>query len=121
LILRALGRPASLIPQNALRQLALQAALTIPLNLPVVAGATLYRLNWFYPACMVVVGAHYLPFAFLYGMWQFAALGAVMVAAGVTVGLYGPDLFSVAAWLAAVVFLVATPVLYLAAKSERAG
>jgi hypothetical protein len=70
LILRVTRRPASLSSKNTLRQLAFQLALTIPLNLPVVAGATLYRLNWFYPACMVVVGTHYLPFAFLYGLWH---------------------------------------------------
>ena len=89
-------------------------------HLPVVAGAALYRLNWFYPACMVVVGSHYLPFAFLYGTWQFAALGAVFIIAGVTVALYGPDQFSAGAWVAVVVFLAATLVLYNAVRRERA-
>src|SRR2546427_8722478 len=71
LILRLMGRHASLSSGNPMGQLAMQVAFTIPVNLFVVAGATLYRLNWFYPACMIVVGAHYLPFVFLYGMSQF--------------------------------------------------
>jgi hypothetical protein len=120
LILMSMGRRASLSPANRLGQLATQAALTIPLNLPVVAGAALYRLNWFYPACMVVVGSHYLPFAFLYGMWQFAALGAVLIVAGVTVGLFGPDQFSAGAWVAVAVFLAAAPLLYRAGRGESA-
>ncbi len=40
-------------------------AFTLPLSLPVVGAAALYRLEWFYPAFMVVLGAHYLAFAFL--------------------------------------------------------
>jgi hypothetical protein len=118
LILMAMGRQTSLSASNSLGQLATQAALTIPLNLPVVAAAALYRLNWFYPACMVVVGSHYLPFAFLYGMWQFAALGVVLIAAGVTLALVGPDQFSAGAWVAAVVFLAAAPLLYRAVRRE---
>jgi hypothetical protein len=120
LILLAMGRPSSLSAANSLGQLATQAALTIPLNLPVVAGAALYRLDWFYPACMVVVGSHYLPFAFLYGMWQFLALGVALIVAGVTVALFGPDRFSAGAWVAVMVFLAATPVLYRAAGRESA-
>jgi hypothetical protein len=83
LILRMSGRPASLSSENPMGQLAMQVAFTIPANLFVVAGATLYRLNWFYPACMIVLGAHYLPFVFLYGLWQFWVLGALLVGGGV--------------------------------------
>jgi hypothetical protein len=121
LILRMMGRATSLSAQNTLGQLATQVALTIPLNLPVVAAAALYRLNWFYPAFMVVVGAHYLPFAFLYGMWQFTVLGSVLIGAGVTVALYGPDHFGAGAWVAVMVFLAATAALYAEAKRQRSG
>lgn len=37
--------------------LAVQIAFTVPFSLPLVAAATLYRLNWFYPAFMIGVGA----------------------------------------------------------------
>src|SRR5262245_22975091 len=70
LLLRAMGRPASLSPGNPLGALAMQVAFTVPLSLPLIAAATLYNLNWFFPGFMVVVGAHYLPFIFLYGMWE---------------------------------------------------
>jgi hypothetical protein len=77
----------------------MQIAFTIPLGLPLVGAATLHRLNWFYPASMVVVGAHYLPFVFLYGMRHFAVLCGLMVGGGIMLGLYLHDTFSLGGWL----------------------
>jgi hypothetical protein len=48
--LRLLGWSARLSPENPLGKLSLQVALTIPLLLPVVGAAALYKLNGFYPA-----------------------------------------------------------------------
>ncbi len=50
----------------------------------------LYRLNWFFPALMILVGAHYLPFATLYGMRIFMFLAGILIAAGVV--FYGRSL-----------------------------
>src|SRR5690348_10378805 len=49
LVLWLLGCPWALAPGNPLRQLAMQVAFIVPLNLPVVGGAALYNGNWFYP------------------------------------------------------------------------
>ena len=43
------------------------------------------RLNWFFPALMVLVGAHYLPFATLYGMPMLLFLAGILIAAGVVI------------------------------------
>jgi hypothetical protein len=119
LLLRVMGRRASLSPDNPMGQLAMQVAFTIPFNLLVVGGATLHRLNWFFPACMIVVGTHYLPFVFLYGMWQFAVLGALLVAGGVTIGLFLPGSFSVGGWITTVILLVFAFVGRAAASAEQ--
>jgi hypothetical protein len=66
--LRLMGRPASVRPKNPLNGLAMQVAFTVPLAIPVIGAAALYNVNWFYPAFMIILGAHYLPFIFLYGM-----------------------------------------------------
>ena len=105
LILRAMGRRASLSRENPMGLLAMQIAFTVPLNLLVAGGATLYRVDWFYPACMIVVGSHYLPFVHLYGMWQFWILGALLVAGGVVIGLYVSGPFSLGGWVTAAVLL----------------
>jgi len=70
-------------------------------NLPLVAAATAYRLNWFYHAFMIALGTHYLPFIFLYGMPQFGVLATLLIGAGLTIGLYTQPVFSVGAWLTA--------------------
>jgi hypothetical protein len=98
LVLRLAGRPYSLSPANPMRQLAMQVAFIVPLTLPVAGGAALYNVNWFYPACMVLVGAHYLPFIFLYGMWQFGALAAAMLGGGFWLALRMPHEFVAGGW-----------------------
>jgi len=102
--LRLMGRSSSLPKGHPMNSLARQVGFIVPLCLPLVAAATLYRRNWFYPAFMIVVGAHYLPFAYLYGMWEFEVLAALLIAGGLLIGLYVP-IFSVGAWVAVALFL----------------
>ena len=108
--LRLIGHRVSVSKENPLNGLGMQAAFVLPLCLPVVAAAALYRLDWFFPAFMIVLGAHYLPFITLYGMRMFGVLTAILVAAGVTLALYVRMPFSTGAWFTAVV-LVAFAVL----------
>lgn len=82
LFLKALGRRASLARGNPLGGLAMQVAFTVPAGLPLVWAATVHRAEWFYPSFMILVGAHYLPFVFLYGMRHFAVLAGLLVAGG---------------------------------------
>jgi hypothetical protein len=106
LVLRLMGRPVSLPRGFPTNSLARQIAFTVPLNLPLVGAATLYHVNWFYPAVMIVLGTHYLPFTFLYGMRQFLALGAALITGGLLIGLYVPTPFSLGGWLAAALLLL---------------
>jgi len=98
LALRMSGRPFVLSAENPLGHLAMQVAFIVPLTLPVAGAAALHNLNWFYPACAVVVGAHYLPFVFLYGMWQYAVLSAVVLGGGFACGLLLPHAFTYGGW-----------------------
>lgn len=98
LLLRLSGRRAALSAGNPLNELAMEIAFLVPLLLPLAGAATLHKLAWFYPACMLIVGAHYLPFSFLYGMRQFLALGAVLLFAGLGIGMYAPELSVAGAW-----------------------
>ena len=106
LTLKLMGRPAKLSPENTLNQLAMQIAFTVPIGFILVGAATLYRENWFYPASMVVVGAHYLPFIFLYGMPQFGILAGLLIAGGIGIGLYGPNVFSLGGWISAIILII---------------
>lgn len=101
--LRLIGRPGRVRPENGLYSLGAQVAVVLPLSLPVVGAAALYRLEWFYPAFMVVLGAHYLPFVFLYGMRMFAALAGVLWLAGLALALWLEMPFGTGAWFTAAV------------------
>ncbi len=99
LLLRLTGRPASLPAANPLGNLGMQIAFTLPMSMLLLVPVTAFRLNWFYPALMVLVGAHYLPFVFMYGMRMFAPLCAVLVGGGVVIALYFHGSFSLGGWI----------------------
>ena len=105
-LLRISGRRASLSADNPLRHLAMQIAFTVPLVLPLAGAAALYRPGWFYPACLIIVGAHYLPFVFLYGMRTYAALAASLICAGFAIGLLAPQRIVMGGWAGGIIVLV---------------
>ena len=98
LLLRLLGGPAGLPGGHPMNELGTQVALVMPLCMPVAGAAALFRLEWFYPAFMVLVGAHYLPFVFLYGMREFVVLALALVFGGVSLAMLGPGGFAIGGW-----------------------
>lgn len=107
LLLRVMGQNAAAISKdNPLNGLAQQIAFTVPVNFLLVGAALLYRENWFFPAAMIVVGAHYLPFIFLYGMRMFGVLAGILVLGGAGLALYGPDVFSLGGWITAAALII---------------
>jgi hypothetical protein len=106
LTLRLLGRPAGLPKEHPMNQLAMQVAFIVPLTLPLIGAAALYNLHWFYPAFMLVLGTHYLPFIFLYGMWEFGVLSAILIGGSVAIGFLSPETFTFGGWFTGVVLLL---------------
>jgi hypothetical protein len=118
--LKSMGRTATLSKENPFGTLAMLIAFTIPATYPLIAGAFIHNSNWFFPAFLVVIGAHYLPFIFLYGMWQFSILAGLLVALGTVFGMYFPDNFAIGGWVGAVVYLVfAFPFRAIALRSNN--
>jgi hypothetical protein len=83
-----------------------------------VIGIAALRPAWFYPAFMILLGAHYLPFVFMYGMWQFAGLCAALVGAGVTIGMYLPQPLSLGAWVAAALLVLFASIIRFSARQS---
>lgn len=119
LLVRLGGERAVLSPSNSLRHLGMQVAFVLPLSMPLLLPVGLYRLNWFYPALMILLGAHYLPFVTLYGMRMFAALSALLVGGGVVIAMYWSGSFSVGAWFTGATLLVFAGIGKAVAEHER--
>ncbi len=119
LVLKLMGRKTTLSKGNPYTALAMQTAFIVPLLIPVIAGAALYEINWFYPAFMMVVGVHYMPFMTLYGMRLYGALAAVLIVAGLMIGMYFAESFVLGGWITAVVLLIFSILLWISFKKEN--
>ena len=84
----------------------MQIAFTVPIGLVVVVALLDGRGERFFPAGMVIVGAHYLPFVFLYGMRVFAYLSAALVVPGIAFLLWLPGPVALAGWTTGAVLLM---------------
>lgn len=103
LVLSRLGGPVALPATNPFRAFGTQAAFVLPLSMPVLLTMSRAHADRFFPAMLILVGAHYLPFVTLYGMRSFLLLAIALVAVGVTLlftGLGGP---TAGAWCGAAI------------------
>ncbi len=106
MLLRLSGRRASVSRDNPFNSLGMQVAFVLPLSMLLLVPVGLYRLNWFFPALIILVGAHYLPFASLYGMRMFLFLSATLIAIGVVAAFWFSETFSLGAWVAGLALFV---------------
>jgi hypothetical protein len=118
LLLRLTGGRASVSKDNRLHYLGMQIAFTLPMTMLLLVPVTEFRLSLFYPALMILLGAHYLPFTFLYGMRTFIPLCAVLVGAGVVIALYFPKSFSLGGWIGGVTLLIFACILRASVHTE---
>ena len=106
LLIRGFGPRRRLSDGNTLPQLGMQVAFVLPLSMPLLLPVGLYRLTLFYPAMMLLVGAHYVPFVFLYGMRLFAILAVLLLGGGVLIAQVFSAGLAVGAWYTGAVLLV---------------
>jgi hypothetical protein len=99
LMLRLSGRRASLQSGNPLNALGMQVAFILPISMLLLIPIAEFSLHLFYPALMILLGAHYFPFIFMYGMRMFGALAAILIGGGVVIAMYFPAPFSLGAWV----------------------
>jgi hypothetical protein len=58
------------------------------LSIPVAIGAAAYKVEWFFPAMLLVIAGRYLTFSTLYGMKIYWAFGATLAAAAVPLVIF---------------------------------
>ena len=69
----------------------------LPFSMLLLVPVGFYKVNWFFPALMILVGAHYLPFATLYGMRMYLFLAGILTAMGVVIEHWFAGTFSLGA------------------------
>ncbi len=106
MLVRLSSRPVPVSTGNPFTSLGMQVAFVLPFSMLLLLPVGLYRLNWFFPALMILVGAHYLPFATLYGMRMFLFLAGILISAGVVIALYFAHTFSEGAWIGGLALFV---------------
>ena len=75
---KAVGRPGVHTRGNPLGALALEGTVLMLLAIPLAYAISLYRLEWFFPAMLLVIGGRYLTFATLYGLRIYWACGGTL-------------------------------------------
>jgi hypothetical protein len=106
MLLRLSGRRASVSKENSFHSLGREVAFVLPFSMLLLVPVSLYNLNWFFPALMILLGAHYLPFATLYGMRMFLFLAGTLIAAGYVIAQYFSATFSLGAWVGGLALFV---------------
>jgi len=86
LLCKALGRSGKHSKGNPLAPLAFATTLWMIFCLPLVYGASLLRIEWFFPAMLLVIGGRYLTFSSLFGMRLYWVVGLSLAVAGYLLG-----------------------------------
>jgi hypothetical protein len=94
-------------------------AFTVPLSYPLIYLICISNLNLFYPAFMILIGAHYLPFVYGYGMKTFAVLSLLLVMLGTWFSLFNPVPFSTPAFATALILVAFAILHYFLIKNQR--
>ena len=86
LLAKALGRSGKHTAGNPLSSLAAANTFWLMLSLPLAYAVSLLRIEWFFPAMLLIIGGRYLTFAPLYGMRIYWACGGALALAGCVLG-----------------------------------
>ncbi len=87
LIAKLLGRPGNHRQGNPLGALAGASTFWLIFSLPLAYAASLQRIEWFFPAMLLIIGGRYLVFHSLYGLRIYWACGLLLAAAGLLLGV----------------------------------
>lgn len=82
LISKSLGASGNYSKSNPLGNLAFASTLWLIFSIPLAYAVSLQRVEWFFPAMLLVIGGRYLTFGTLFGMRLYWALGLTLAAAG---------------------------------------
>ena len=119
LLLNRLFKLPTLPKNNPLPLLNTWIALTIPLTIPLIILVTSGgRSNLFYPAFSILIGAHWLPFTYIYKMKSFIVFAAIFVLIGIYFGFVNTSSFYLCGFVVGFVLLIFAATNFLLVKNE---
>ena len=86
LLCKVLGRSGKHAPGNPLAPLAFATTLWMIFCLLLVYGVSVLRIEWFFPAMLLVIGGRYLTFSLLFAMRLYWFVGLTLAASGYLLG-----------------------------------
>lgn len=109
---RLLGASGKHAATNPLGSLALEGTIFMLMCLPIAYVISIYRMEWFFPAVLMIIGGRYLTFGTIYGTRLYWLLGVLFgVAAWISVSMALPPHAS--ALIGAAVEIIFGVVLYV--------
>lgn len=81
LLNKVLGRSGKHHPSNPLASLAMASTFWMIMCLVLAYGVSMLRIDWFFPAVLLIIGGRYMTFATLYGMRIYWVIGIALAAA----------------------------------------
>ncbi|MBD3386377.1 hypothetical protein GF407_15815 [candidate division KSB1 bacterium] len=110
----------SLQKSNRLSILITWLSLTIPLGLPLIFMATLGGREYlFFPAFAVLVGAHWLPFTYVYSMNSFIVLSIILVVVGIIFGFIYTQFFAICGFFVGFILFFFALIHYVWVRKEK--
>ena len=102
---------------NPLAAFALEGTFWMLLSIPVSVGIAFYKLEWFFPSMMLIIGGRYLTFSTLYGMRVYWVFGAALAISSVALLSFNASTF-LSALVGACVELVFAFLIFVRSQAE---
>ena len=87
MVCKLAGRPGKHSEGNPLAPLAIEGTIWMLLSILTAVGVAFYKVEWFFPAMLLVIGGRYFSFATLYGLRIYWAFGATLAMAGMLLAI----------------------------------
>ena len=88
-IAKMLGRPGTHTKRNPLGALAIEGTIWLLMCLPIAYVVAQYKLEWFFPVVLLIIGGRYFTFATLYGHRVYWILGGTLGAVAMILAITG--------------------------------
>lgn len=86
---KVLGRSGKHNPSNPFGSLAMASTFWMIMCLLLAYGVSMIRIEWFFPAALLIIGGRYMTFATVFGMRIYWPMGAALALAAYPLFVYG--------------------------------